>query len=105
MSIKDAVGNELHEGDFVIVKIDKLVRFKIDKLVEPGTLSVPNAAKQDQMGFVSMLWLATDPIAKGAEFLPHVYKSPSPEAQALVEKVSDSVGKSHPATPLPFIKH
>src|ERR1035437_5786312 len=90
--MKEAYGNELHEGDWVLCHINKMIRLKVIKIEEPGKLSVPNG-DAGQLGYIASQWTAIDPIQKGQDRMPSLYKTSDPEEGKRVEKILDNLNK------------
>lgn len=104
--IKDGAGNTLAEGDFVMCRVDAMLRMKVMKITEPGILVIPETGKKAEIGSVVLIWVTTEPFAKGQERLPNVYKNPDPAEQAKVDEIlSKAADANIGAVPIPINKH
>jgi len=106
MSVRDAVGNELVEGDFVLVMLEK--PFAIGRIsnLKDGGLSLADASGKAKatpgiMKIVCPQTIAYQPGPHAA--VPIVFKLNNPTSQAIVNDIVDQVnaGKLASVVPIP----
>ena len=92
--MKDAVGQELHEGDMVFVQLSTpVIRCKVTKVADGGRIRIPipgnptqaSGVKPDMLG---LMFAFEDQLLDAQPGMPHpmVHRIPDPEIEEIVKK-------------------
>lgn len=89
MAVKDGIGNELQEGDVVLIMLDK--PFVIGQVVslKEGGIDIASAKNQKSPGVIQVSCPQTIAFAPGPHTRINVmFKVSNPESQKLIEEVA-----------------
>lgn len=105
MPVRDAVGNELTEGDFVLVMLDKPFAIGRISVMKDGGLSLADASGKSKnspgiMKIVCPQTIAYQPGPHAA--VPIVFKLNNPASQAIISDIVDQANAGKLASVAPI---